>query len=94
MQKRLLIVLGIIVAYRLLSVIPVPLAEPTALRDVINSVVGGTDFGGFLNLLSGGALASFSIVLVGLTPFITASIISQLLTKAIPRLEELNKDGE
>ncbi|MGY4893365.1 MAG: preprotein translocase subunit SecY [Candidatus Saccharimonadota bacterium] len=94
MQKRLLIVLGIIIVYRLLAHVPVPLAEPTQLREVINSVVSGTDFGGFLNLLSGGALASFSIVLVGLTPFITASVISQLLTKAIPRLEELHKDGE
>lgn len=94
MQKRLLIVLGIIIVYRLLAHVPVPLAEPTQLKEVINSVVSGTDFGGFLNLLSGGALASFSIVLVGLTPFITASIISQLLTKAIPRLEELHKDGE
>ncbi len=94
MQKRLIIVLGLIVAYRLLAHIPVPLAEPTQLREVINSVVSGSDFGGFLNLLSGGALASFSIVLVGLTPFITASVITQLLTKAIPRLEELHKDGE
>jgi len=94
MQKRLLVVLGIIIAYRLLAHVPVPLAEPTQLREVINSVVSGTDFGGFLNLLSGGALASFSIVLVGLTPFITASVITQLLTKAIPRLEELHKDGE
>lgn len=94
MQKRLFIVLGIIIAYRLLAHVPVPLAEPTQLREVINSVISGTDFGGFLNLLSGGALASFSIVLVGLTPFITASVITQLLTKAIPRLEELHKDGE
>ena len=94
MQKRLLIVLGIIVAYRLLSHIPVPLAAPTQLREVINSVVSSTDFGGFLNLLSGGALASFSIILVGMTPFITASVITQLLTKAIPQLEELHKDGE
>lgn len=94
MQRRLLIVLGIIVVYRLLSHIPVPLAEPTQLREVINSVVGSSDFGGFLNLLTGGALASFSVVLVGLTPFITASVITQLLTKAIPRLEELHKDGE
>lgn len=94
MQKRLLVVLGLIVVYRLLAHVPVPLAEPTQLREVINSVVNGTDFGGFLNLLSGGALASFSIVLVGLTPFITASVITQLLTKAIPRLEELHKDGE
>lgn len=94
MQKRLLIVLGIIVAYRLLAHIPVPLAEPTQLKEVINGVIGGTDFGGFLNLLSGGALAQFSIVLVGLSPFITASIITQLLTKAVPKLEELHKDGE
>lgn len=94
MQKRLLVVLGIIVVYRLLAHIPVPLAEPTQLREVLNNLVTGSDFGGFLNLLSGGALASFSIVLVGLTPFITASIITQLLTKAIPRLEELHKDGE
>lgn len=94
MQKRLGIILGLIVVYRLLAHIPVPIAEPTQLREVINNIVSGTDFGGFLNILSGGALAQFSIVLVGLTPFITASIISQLLTKAIPKLEELHKDGE
>ncbi len=94
MRKRLLILLGIVFVYRFLAHIPVPLAEPAQMKEVINSIVSGTDFGGFLNLLSGGALASFSIVLVGLSPFITASIISQLLTKAIPKLEELHKDGE
>lgn len=94
MQKRLAIVLGLVVVYRFLAHIPVPLAEPTKLKEVIDSVVSSSDFGGFLNLLSGGALASFSIVLVGLSPFITASIISQLLTKAIPKLEEMHKDGE
>lgn len=94
MQKRLAIVLGLVVVYRFLAHVPVPLAEPTKLKEVIDSVVNSTDFGGFLNLLSGGALASFSIVLVGLSPFITASIITQLLTKAIPKLEELHKDGE
>ena len=94
MQKRLLIVVGLIVAYRLLAHIPVPLAEPTQLREAISAVLGQTDLGGFLNLLSGGALASFSLVLVGLSPFITSSIITQLLTKAIPKLEELHKDGE
>ena len=94
MQKRLLIVVGIIVVYRMLAHIPAPLAEPTKMKDAIASVLGQTDLGGFLNLLSGGALAGFSIVLVGLSPFITASIITQLLTKAIPKLEELHKDGE
>ncbi|HYG83776.1 MAG TPA: preprotein translocase subunit SecY [Verrucomicrobiae bacterium] len=94
MQKRLLIVLGLIIAYRFLAHIPVPIAEPTQLKEVIDNLVSSSDFGGFLNLLSGGALASFSIVLVGLGPYITASIVMQLLTKVVPRFEELHKDGE
>lgn len=94
MQKRLLVVLGLIIVYRFLAHVPVPLAEPTELKEIVNNIVSSSDFGGFLNLLSGGALAQLSIVLVGLSPFITASIITQLLTKAIPKLEELHKDGE
>lgn len=94
MQARLIGVIGIIIAYRFLGQIPVPLADPTELKEVIGRVLGGSSFGGFLNLLSGGALSQLSIVLVGLSPFITASIIIQLLTKAIPSLEEIHKDGE
>jgi preprotein translocase subunit SecY len=94
MQKRLGIVLGLLIIFRFMAHIPVPLAEPTKLKDIINTVVSSSDFGGFLNLMSGGALSQLSIVLVGMSPFITASIITQLLTKAIPRLEELHKDGE
>lgn len=94
MQKRLLIVLGLIVTFRFLAHVPVPLAEPTKLKDIIDGVLSSSDFGGFLNLLTGGALSQLSIVLVGLSPFITASIITQLLTKVIPSLEEIHKDGE
>ncbi len=94
MQKRFGVVLGLIIAYRFLAHVPVPLTEPSKLKDAIESVVNASQFGGFLNLLSGGALSQLSIVLVGLSPFITASIITQLLTKAVPRLEELHKDGE
>jgi preprotein translocase subunit SecY len=94
MQKRLGVVFGIVIVYRLLSQVPVPLAKPTELRQVIENAIGATDLGGFLNLLSGGGLASLSIVLVGLSPYITASVVTQLLTKAIPKLEELHKDGE
>ena len=94
MLRRILTVLGIVVVYRFLAHIPVPLAEPTELKEVVNSVIGSTDLGGFLNLISGGTLTSFSIILVGMSPFITSSIITQLLTKAIPKLEELHKDGE
>lgn len=94
MQRRLLIVLMLVAVYRLLAHIPVPLAEPAQLKDVVTSFLAASDFGGFLNLLTGGALSQFSIVLVGLSPFITASIITQLMTKAVPKLEELHKDGE
>jgi preprotein translocase subunit SecY len=94
MQKRLGIVIGLLIVFRFMAHIPVPLAEPTKLKDIINTVVSSSDFGGFLNLMSGGALSQLSIVLVGMSPFITASIITQLLTKAIPQLEELHKDGE
>jgi len=94
MQTRLFVVFAIVIVYRFLSQVPVPLAKPTELRQVIENAIGATDLGGFLNLLSGGGLASLSIVLVGLSPYITASVVTQLLTKAIPRLEELHKDGE
>ncbi|HSX28719.1 MAG TPA: preprotein translocase subunit SecY [Candidatus Saccharimonadales bacterium] len=94
MQRRLLILLLLIVSYRLLAHIPIPLAEPTQLKQLISSVFQNQQLLGFLNLLSGGALASLSIMLVGLTPYINASIIMQLLTKAIPQMEELNKEGE
>lgn len=94
MLRRVLIVLGIVVVYRLLAHIPVPLAEPTQLKEVVASVLGSTNFGSFLDLVSGGSLTSFSIILVGMSPYITASIVTQLLTKAIPSLEELHKDGE
>lgn len=94
MLKRIGIVFGLIIVFRFLSQVPVPLAEPTTLRQIIDSAISSTDLGGFMNLLTGGALASLSIVLVGLSPYITASVITQLLTKAIPRLEELHKDGE
>lgn len=94
MLKRILAVLLIVVIYRLMAHIPVPLAEPTQLKDILEQTVASTDLTGIMNMLSGGALASFSIMLVGLSPYITASIITQLLSKAIPKLEELHKDGE
>lgn len=97
MQKRILAVLGIIVIFRFLAQIPIPIAEPEQLKQVIENALAQTNNSqllGFLNILSGGALASFSIMIVGLGPYINASIIMQLLTKAIPKMEALNKEGE
>ena len=92
--KRVFIVLGLIVIYRFLAHVPVPLGEPTTFQEAVQNLITKSDFGSFLNLISGGGLTAFSILLVGLSPYITSSIVVQLVTKAIPRLEELSKDGE
>jgi preprotein translocase subunit SecY len=94
MRKRILILIGLVLIYRLLAFIPIPLAEPAKLQQLIDSLFNTQQLLGFIDLLSGGALSNFSIVLMGLGPYINASIIMQLLTKAIPRLEEINEDGE
>ena len=94
MLKRVFIVLGLLVIYRFLAHIPVPFGEPKTFQDAVQALISQSDFGGFLNLISGGGLTSFSILLVGLSPYITAQIAVQLVTKAIPRLEELSQDGE
>ena len=94
MLKRILIILGILVAYRLLAHIPVPMGNASTFKEAVSNLLDKSDFSNFLNLISGGGLASFSIILVGLSPYITGSIIIQLLTKAIPSLEELSNDGE
>ena len=94
MLKRLGIILGLVVVYRFMAHIPVPLGDSTTFREAVANVINSSDFGSFLNLISGGGLTAFSILLVGLSPFITSSIIVHLITKANPRLEELSNDGE
>lgn len=94
MLKRVGIIFGILVAYRLLAQIPVPMGDAATFKEAVGNLLEKSDFSNFLNLISGGGLASFSIILVGLSPYITGSIVIQLLTKAIPRLEELSNDGE
>ena len=97
MRNRILAVLGMLLVFRILAHVPVPLGDPHTLKQVLKNLFEQTNSNqllGFLNVLSGGALANFSIMLVGLGPYINASIIMQLLTKAIPRLEAMNKEGE
>lgn len=94
MLKRVGVIFGIIVAYRLLAQIPVPMGDAATFKEAVSNLLEKSDFSSFLNLISGGGLASFSIILVGLSPYITGSIVVQLITKAVPRLEELSNDGE
>ncbi len=97
MRKRLLAVIGILLVYRILAHVPVPLSNPQTLRQVLENLFNSANTPqllSFVNVLSGGALANFSIMIAGLGPYINASIIMQLLTKAIPQLEAMHKEGE
>ena len=97
MRKRVLAVLGIILVFRILAHVPVPLGNAQTLHQVLQNLFNSSNTPqllNFINVLSGGALANFSIMIAGLGPYINASIIMQLLTKAIPQLEALHKEGE
>src|SRR5260221_3042010 len=97
MRKRILAVLGILLVSRVLARIPVPLSNPQTLRQVLQNLFNSANTPqllSFVNVLSGGDLANFSIMIAGQGPSINASIIMQLLTKAIPQLEALHKEGE
>ncbi len=97
MRKRILAVLGIVIIFRILAEVPVPIANSETLRQVLNNYFNSPNAPqllGFVNVLSGGALANFSILIAGLGPYINASIIMQMLTKAIPQLEAMHKEGE
>lgn len=94
MQKRLLIVGLIVIVFRVLSHIPLPVAEASQLRETLREVFQNQQLLGFVNLLSGGALANFSVVLMGMGPYINASIIMQIMTKIVPSLDKLQKEGE
>ncbi|WP_425386885.1 preprotein translocase subunit SecY [Azovibrio restrictus] len=84
--------LGALVVYRIGAHIPVPGIDPAVLADLFKSQQGGIL--GMFNMFSGGALSRFTIFALGIMPYISASIIMQLMTVAIPQLESLKKEGE
>jgi preprotein translocase subunit SecY len=92
LRNRVLFTAMILAAYRLGSWIPAPGVDPNAIENYFSGQ-GGTVLG-LLNLFSGGALSQFSLFALGIMPYVTASIILQLLTVVIPRLSELQKEGE
>lgn len=90
LRKKILFTLGILAIYRLGAHIPVPGVDVKALQKLFEK--GGLL--GFFDLFSGGALSQFAIFALGIMPYITSSIIMQLLTVVIPKLEEWAKEGE
>ena len=92
-RKKLIFTAGILALYRLGAYIPSPGVNAQAIQDGVNGV-GGSNILGFLNLFSGGSLSRLSLFALGIMPYITASIILQLLTVVVPSLERLQKEGE
>lgn len=92
LKNRLVFLLGALIVYRIGAHIPVPGIDPIKLAELFQSQKGGIL--GVFNLFSGGALSRFTIFALGIMPYISASIIMQLLTIAMPQLEALKKEGE
>lgn len=92
LKRRLLFVLGALVVYRIGAHIPVPGIDPAALEALFKSQEGGIL--GMFNMFSGGALSRFTVFALGIMPYISASIIMQLMTVVSPQLEQLKKEGE
>jgi preprotein translocase subunit SecY len=88
LRRDILFVLGILAIFRLLAHVPIPGVNPGALRQLF----AGNQLLGLLNVFSGGGLQNLSVVMLGVGPYITASIIFQLLTMAVPRLERMQKE--
>ncbi len=96
LRRKILFTLFILVVYRIAAHIPVPGVDLAALESVFNPANANATSGllNVLDIFSGGALSNFSIVAMGVYPYITGSIIMQLLTPLIPQLEALQKEGD
>jgi len=95
LRRKLLFTLAILIIYRLAAHVPVPGVNQTALKNLLQGGGAGGQLVGLLDILSGGAVATFSVMAMGVYPYITASIIFQLLVPIIPNLEQmLKEEGE
>ncbi len=92
LKRRLIFLLGALIVYRIGTFIPVPGIDPLVLDQLFKSQQGGIL--GMFNMFSGGALSRFSVFALGIMPYISASIIVQLMTTVSPKLEALKKEGE
>ncbi len=92
LKKRIWFTLGALIVYRLGTYIPIPGIDPAILSDIFSAQAGGIL--GMFNMFSGGALSRMTIFALNIMPYISASIIMQLLTAVSPKLEQLKKEGE
>ncbi|MFZ9117644.1 MAG: preprotein translocase subunit SecY [Paracoccaceae bacterium] len=92
LRQRIFFTLGLLIVYRLGTFIPVPGIDASALREFMEQAQQG--IGGMLSMFTGGALGRMGIFALGIMPYISASIIVQLMTSMVPQLEQLKKEGE
>ncbi len=92
LKQRILFALGLLIVYRIGTYIPVPGIDTVALREFVDAA--STGLGGMLNMFTGGAIGRMGIFALGIMPYISASIIMQLMVAMVPRLEQLKKEGE
>ncbi|MEM7599436.1 MAG: preprotein translocase subunit SecY, partial [Pseudomonadota bacterium] len=92
LRKRILFTIGVLIIYRLGTFIPVPGIDGAELRQFMEQASQG--IGGMLSMFTGGALGRMGIFALGIMPYISASIIVQLMTAMVPALEQLKKEGE
>ena len=92
LKDKILLTIGLIAVYRFMSAVPLPGIDPTQLAELRNSAGGGLL--GLLNAFTGGAFARASVMALGIMPYISASIVVQLMGIAVPYLQKLQKDGE
>ena len=92
LRQRIFFTLGLLIVYRLGTFIPVPGIDASALREFMEQAQQG--IGGMLSMFTGGALGRMRIFALGIMPYISASIIVQLMTSMVPQLEQLKKEGE
>ncbi|WP_071705390.1 preprotein translocase subunit SecY [Murdochiella vaginalis] len=91
-KKRIIFTVLMLIILRLGNALPIPFANLQLINQIYNSVEGSLL--GIMNMISGGGLANLSVLALGVGPYITSSIVIQLLTFAIPQLEEISKEGE
>ncbi|MBM3614220.1 MAG: preprotein translocase subunit SecY [Alphaproteobacteria bacterium] len=92
LRQRIFFTIGLLIVYRLGTYIPVPGIDGQALRDFMAEA--GAGLGGILNMFTGGAISRMGIFALGIMPYISASIIVQLLASMVPALEQMKKEGE
>mgnify|MGYP000290259030 CR=1 FL=1 len=92
LRQRILFTLGALIIYRLGTYIPVPGINTTVLNEIVNQTSGGVL--GMFNMFSGGALGRMTIFALTIIPYISASIIMQLMTSLSPQIAQLKKEGE